>query len=90
MDFKALFPGAPADGIDLLNGMLQFNPYFRISVEKALAHPYFADIRRPKLEKVYTQDKMHKLLELDKKEQLTIEQLKKLFNEALKAINSCL
>lgn len=31
----------------LLKGMLQFNPYMRLSAKEVLANPYFDDIRIP-------------------------------------------
>ena len=46
------YPGADTDSIDLLNKMLQINPYFRISVEEALSHPCFAKIRKPAKESI--------------------------------------
>ena len=46
------YPGAGCEAIDLLNKMLQFNPYFRITVDEALDHPMFAKIRN--LEKEVT------------------------------------
>lgn len=45
------YPGCPAEGVDLLNRMLQFNPYFRISVDEALNHPFFTRVRKPHKEK---------------------------------------
>ena len=52
MNFATKYPGASAEGCDLLNRMLQFNPYFRISVDEALAHPFFTRVRKPHKEKV--------------------------------------
>lgn len=46
MDLSKKYPGATADAIDLLNKMLQINPFFRISVKDAIAHPVFAKIRK--------------------------------------------
>ena len=39
------FPDAPPDALDLLNKMLQINPSKRITVDGALAHPFFDAIR---------------------------------------------
>lgn len=35
------FAGAGSDGIDLLKKLLEFNPFFRITIEKAMNHPFF-------------------------------------------------
>ena len=49
VDFRDLYPAATKDAIDLLNRMLVFNPYFRITVNEAIASPFFESIRdRPK------------------------------------------
>jgi mitogen-activated protein kinase 1/3 len=52
VDFQLKYPGADFDSLDLLNKMLQINPYFRISVEDALNHPCFTKIRRESKEVV--------------------------------------
>jgi len=31
----------------LINRMLQFNPYFRITIEDALNHPFFSKVKKP-------------------------------------------
>ncbi len=49
-DIAILYPGAGDDAIDLLNRMLQFNPYFRISVDDAICHPFFKKVRKPEKE----------------------------------------
>ncbi|POM62723.1 Mitogen-activated protein kinase [Phytophthora palmivora] len=47
-----MYPGAPADSLDLLKQMLSFNPESRISVDKALAHPFLESVRRSQSETV--------------------------------------
>lgn len=42
-----LFPDADANALDLLGKMLTFNPNKRITVEEALAHPYFSQYYDP-------------------------------------------
>ncbi|CAB11693.1 Mitogen-activated protein kinase spk1 [Schizosaccharomyces pombe] len=42
VSFKALFPQASPDAIDLLEKLLTFNPDKRITAEEALKHPYVA------------------------------------------------
>lgn len=51
MDMQGKYPGCNSDGVDLLNRMLQFNPYFRVSVDEALEHPFFTRVRKPHKEK---------------------------------------
>ncbi len=61
-DFKATFPSwnsfgldeslgghLNADGMDLLNAMLVYNPAKRISAKAALKHPYFDDLDKKTL-----------------------------------------
>ena len=50
MDLSKKYPGAGENAIDLLNKMLLFNPYFRITIDEALAHPLFNKIRKPEKE----------------------------------------
>lgn len=45
-DLNKLYPGAGDEAIDLLNRILVFNPYFRLSVEEALNHPFFKKVRK--------------------------------------------
>ncbi|KAG6610302.1 CMGC/MAPK protein kinase [Phytophthora cinnamomi] len=51
-DLREMYPGAPADSLDLLKQMLSFNPECRISVDKALAHPFLESVRRAQSESV--------------------------------------
>lgn len=50
VNFKDKFPAANEQALDLLKGMLEFNPFNRISTKDALKHAYFADIRDKTLE----------------------------------------
>lgn len=43
---KTLYPGAGEEAIDLLQRILIFNPYFRITIDEALAHPFFKKVRK--------------------------------------------
>jgi len=44
-DLATRYPTASPAAIDLLGRMLTFNPAKRISVDEALSHPYFANLR---------------------------------------------
>lgn len=46
VDLHSLYPGAGDDAIDLLSRILVFNPYFRISVDEALNHPFFRKVKK--------------------------------------------
>jgi mitogen-activated protein kinase 1/3 len=54
-DLKTLYPGAGDDALDLLGRILIFNPYFRITIDDALSHPFFKKVR--KTEKEVNSDK---------------------------------
>lgn len=45
--FKERYPHASDESIDLLEGLLAFNPEKRLTVEQALQHPFFREIRNP-------------------------------------------
>ena len=42
-----LFPGAPADALDLLDKMLDLNPSRRVTVDDALMHPFLESMHDP-------------------------------------------
>jgi len=46
-DLSLKYPGAPKEAIDFLDKILVFNPYFRMSLEDALAHTLFDNVRKP-------------------------------------------
>ena len=42
-ELSDMLPWENEPALDLLKGMLRFNPYFRLSIDDCLAHEYFAD-----------------------------------------------
>lgn len=50
-----MYPGAGEEAIDLLNRILVFNPYFRMSIEECLEHPFFKKVRKPEKEVTATE-----------------------------------
>lgn len=49
-DLATLYPGAGAEALDFLGKILVFNPYFRITVDEALNHPFFTKVRKQEKE----------------------------------------
>ncbi len=49
-EMSKMFPKEDAYTMDLMEKMLEFNPYFRITAKEALRHKYFADVRDKRLE----------------------------------------
>ncbi len=45
VDLGKMFPAAPAEAVDLLERMLSFNPYRRITAKEALEHAYLAEVK---------------------------------------------
>jgi serine/threonine protein kinase len=75
-----LYPGAGEEAIDLLNRILVFNPYFRISIDEALAHPFFKKVRKTEKEVSAL-----KSIEIEfEKEHLDKKKLRSLFLEEIK------
>ena len=46
VNFRTKFEGVPKHGIDLIERLLQFNPFFRLTLDEAIAHPFFNKIRK--------------------------------------------
>jgi len=77
-DLSKLYPAADVGAIDLLTKMLSFNPYFRVTVPEALAHPYFVKIR-DKGKEISSELKIK--LEFEKGGELTEQKLRELYLE---------
>eukprot|EP00915_Cephaloidophora_sp_WS-2016_P008984 GHVH01012686.1.p1 GENE.GHVH01012686.1~~GHVH01012686.1.p1 ORF type:complete len:426 (+),score=55.82 GHVH01012686.1:183-1460(+) len=72
-NMQKLFPKSSPEAIDLLKRMLTFNPTKRITVEDALKHKFFANIRHPELERSASQPCV---LPFDDDEDLTERELR--------------
>lgn len=52
VDLKTKYPAAGDDALDLLNKMLVFNPFYRITVDECLNHGFLQPVRDKSLETV--------------------------------------
>ena len=76
VDFREWYQSATEEAIDLLKGMLEFNPEKRVTVQAALAHPYFASVRCGRTEEVSPQLVS---LSFDSQRELRVDELRHLF-----------
>lgn len=79
VDLMVRFPGATEKGVDLLRKMLNFNPFFRISVEQAIRHPFFDPVRKPHKEDIGDAHEIS--FEFEKERSLDKAALRLLFKE---------
>ena len=70
------FIGSSKESIDLLSKMIKFNPKIRISVDQALDHSYFSQIRSKELEIVTSYSPNY---DFEKDEDLDITKIRNLF-----------
>jgi serine/threonine protein kinase len=75
---KDLYPAIGEQGLDLLNKMLVFNPYFRPAVDECIEHSYFQNIKNIIKEQVAEKEVY---LPLEKEDNLSIPKLRELFLE---------
>jgi serine/threonine protein kinase len=50
IDLKERYPAAKDEAVDLLIKMLNFNPFFRPSVQECLDHPFLRCVKSAQLE----------------------------------------
>lgn len=55
VNLATIYPGAGEEAIDLLHRVLIFNPYFRITIDECLDHPFFKKVRKAEKEIVSAQ-----------------------------------
>lgn len=81
-NLSKIFHAASAEAISFIEGCLTFNPHKRLSIDECLAHPLFASIRNPSVEKI----EQHKLIfEFESDEIRTVKQLRELFAKEIKS-----
>lgn len=80
INFKTRYPGAPDNALDLLNRLLVFNPFFRITVEECLNHNFLAAVRDKSLE---TRAPTPVVLSFEKEVDLSEKRLRELFLEEI-------
>jgi mitogen-activated protein kinase 1/3 len=81
-NLKTKFPGSSDDSLDLLDKMLKFDPNKRITVNQALNHPFFGEVKDPKKE---VEADFNLEFEFEKDDNLSMEKLRNLF---IQVINS--
>ena len=75
-----IYPGAGEEAIDFLGKILVFNPYFRLSVDEALAHPFFKKVSKSEKEISSTVEIQ---IEFEKEHHLDKKKLRLLFVEEI-------
>lgn len=82
MNLKVKFPVSPDDSLDLMDKMLKFNPAKRITVNQALDHPFFEEVKDPKKE---VEADFNLEFEFEKDQNLTMEKLRNLIIQVAKS-----
>ena len=74
VDLKSKYPGSSPDAIDFMNRLLVFNPFFRMTLDEAINHPFMDAVRTTPVKDIGSKINF----EFDK-EDLTHQQLRQLF-----------
>jgi mitogen-activated protein kinase 1/3 len=81
-NIQVKFPGSSELALDLLDKMLQFNPKKRITVDEAIEHPFFAEVRDKSKEE---EADFNLEFEFEKDENLSMDKLRSLFIQVIKS-----
>lgn len=81
IDLKTRYPAASDDAIDLLNKMLVFNPFYRITVDECLNHRWLGPVRDKSLETIEPEEIT---LDFESDKNLDEKKLRALFMEEIK------
>ena len=87
-NFKEYYPGANNAAIDLLEKMLKFNPYHRISIDQCIKHPYLID-SPDKTEDVPPMKQISLDFQFDFEKKLDKKKLRVLFLEEIDLYTKC-
>ena len=78
-DLSALYPAAGEDALKLLDRFLVFNPFYRISIDECIEHPFLEKVRKKEKEKLAPEK-----IQFDfEKEHLNKKKLRELFLEEI-------
>ena len=80
IDLKTKYPAATSEALDLLSKMLVFNPFFRITLDDCLNHPFVQEVRKKSIET--TEPKEIKLA-FESEKDLNEKKLRALFMEEI-------
>jgi len=79
-DLSTHYPASGKEAIDLLNRMLLFNPFMRISVNECICHPFLSKIRNKSTEIVAAKPLS---VEFEAEKDLTEKALRELFRSSI-------
>jgi len=78
-NLREMYSGCGDEAIDFLDKILQFNPYFRMTIKECLEHPLFDGVRKEEKEAVATEvicfDFEKEMLDKDRLRELFLEEI---------------
>lgn len=85
-DLKQKFPGSPEEALELLGRLLKFNPNDRLTLNEAMEHQFFEEVR-DKSKEIEADFSLE--FEFEKDENLTMEKLRILFIKVINSYKTC-